>query len=93
LRAAEAALVSATRARDPRLHLIRSRTLTVAGAHAIELSVSERIGGQLRRDRSLHMFADGAEVVLDVYAPASDFHTVDHAVFSPLKRSLQLFRP
>jgi hypothetical protein len=39
------------------------------------------------------LFADGAELVLDVYAPVRDFHSVDHAVFSPLKRSLQLFRP
>jgi hypothetical protein len=89
LRRAVGALVGAARAQDPKLHLIRARTLTVDGARAIELSVTERIGGQLRRDRSLHVFTGGAEVVLDVYAPVNDFHSVDHAVFSPLKRSLQ----
>jgi hypothetical protein len=29
--------------------------------------------------------------VLDEYAPPTAFHTVDHDVFSPLKRSLRLF--
>jgi hypothetical protein len=91
LRQARRALVAAARARDPHLQLIRARQLTVAGAHAIELSVTELIGGQLRRDRSLHLFAGGAELVLDAYAPVNDFHATDHAVFSPLKRSLQLF--
>jgi hypothetical protein len=32
-------------------------------------------------------------VVLDAYAPPALFHPVDHAVFSPLKRSLQLTAP
>lgn len=91
LRQARRALVVAARARDPHLRVIRARQLTVAGAHAIELSATELIGGQLRRDRSLHLFAGGAELVLDVYAPVNDFHAADHAVFSPLKRSLQLF--
>jgi hypothetical protein len=91
LQQAAVALEGAARARDPNLHVIRARALTVEGAHAIELSVTERIGGQLRRDRSLHVFTGGAEVVLDVYAPLNDFHSVDHSVFSPLKRSLQLF--
>ena len=91
LRRARQALVGAARARDPNLHVIRARPLRVDGARAIELSVTEVIGGQLRRDRSLHVFTGGAELVLDVYAPVGDFHAVDHAVFSPLKRSLQLF--
>jgi hypothetical protein len=91
LRRARRALVRAARARDPHLHVIRARSLTVDGARAIELSVTEVVGGQLRRDRSLHVFTGGAELVLDVYAPVNDFHAVDHSVFSPLKRSLQLF--
>jgi hypothetical protein len=90
LRPAKDALVEAVQTREPHPHVIRSRVIAVAGAPAIELSVIETIGGQLRRDRSLHVFIKGMEVVLEASAPVSEFHAVDHAVFSPIKRSLRL---
>jgi hypothetical protein len=40
--------------------------------------------------RSTHVYVPGAEYVLDEYAPPAMFHAVDHAVFSPIKRSLRL---
>jgi hypothetical protein len=90
LEQARGLLVGAARTRYARIHVIRSRVLTVAGAHAIELDATERVAGAPRRVRSIHVFAHGAEVVLDEYAPTGFFHTVDHQVFSPLKRSLRL---
>ena len=87
---AGAALIRAAHARDATLQLIRSRALTLGGAPAVEVDAYEHIGNQLRRVRSIHLFAFGAEIVLDEYAPPSVFHAVDHAVFSPLKRSLRL---
>lgn len=89
LRRAKNALVRAAKASDPRLHVIRSRVITLAGLPTIELSVTETVAGQLRRDRSLHVFTHGTELVLDTHAPANEFHAVDHAVFSPIKRSLR----
>jgi hypothetical protein len=86
------ALINAVRARDRSLQVIRSRLSSVTGSPAIELDAIEQIHGQTRRVRSLHVFVPGAEIVLEEYAPPSAFHAVDHAVFSPLKRSLQLFR-
>ena len=83
-------LIAAARARDPRLMVIRSRVLRVGSAPAVELDALERIDGQLRRARSTHVFVPGDELVLDQYAPPSLFHVVDHAVFSPMKRSLRL---
>ena len=84
------ALIRAVRARDPSVKLIRARILMLAGVHAIELDAFERIGGQLRRVRSTHLYAGTREIVLDEYAPPQLFHSVDHAVFSPLKRSVVL---
>jgi len=83
-------LIGAARARDPTLRLIRSGVATIAGTRAIELDAIERIAGALRRVRSTHAFVDGAELVLEEYAPIAAFHAVDHAVFSPLRRSLKL---
>ncbi len=83
-------VIRAARARDPTLRVIRSGVARIAGDRAIELDVIERIGGALRRVRSTHVFVSGAELVLEEYAPIADFHTVDHAVFSPLRRSLRL---
>jgi len=45
---------------------------------------------QARRVRSVHVFFGGAEYVIDEYAALRYFHTVDHSVFSPVKRSLRL---
>ncbi len=87
---ARAGLIDAARARDHGLQLIRSGLATVDGNRAIELDVIERIAGQLRRVRSTHVFVPGAEIVLEVQAPRDGFHAVDHAVFSPLRRSLRL---
>lgn len=84
-------LIDSVRARDATLRLIRSKLLMVQSAPGIELDAIEQVQGKPRRVRSTHVFVDGAELVLDEYAPPSVFHAVDHAVFSPLKRSLQLF--
>jgi hypothetical protein len=89
---AQALLISTARAHDPTLQVIRSKAIRVNGARALELDAFERIAGQPRRVRSTHVFAYGAELVLEEYAPASMFHAVDHSVFSPLKRSLLVYQ-
>lgn len=93
LAGAKARLVRSVQARDPSFQLIRSKLVMVGTAPGVELDATEQFQGQLRRVRSTHVFVEGAEVVLDEYAPPSLFRTVDHSVFSPLKRSLQLFSP
>jgi hypothetical protein len=40
--------------------------------------------------RSVHVYGPTSEVVLDAYAPPASFHPLDHAVFSPVKRSLRV---
>jgi hypothetical protein len=87
---ARIALLGAARARDPGLRLIRSKLETVGRARAIELDAFVQINGRSRRVRSIHVYVPGSEVVLDEYAPPAIFHTVDHAVFSPVRRSLHV---
>lgn len=83
-------LISAIRSRDPHVHLIRARLLFFARLPAVELAAIEHVNGYLRRVRSIHVYAYGAETVIDEYAPPADFHTVDRLVFTPLGRSLRL---
>jgi hypothetical protein len=93
LQSARTALIDTARSRDPALRVIRSAVTKADGQPAIALDVLERISGQLRRVRSLHVYASGAELVLEEYAPPAAFSTVDHAVFSPVRRSLKLAQP
>jgi hypothetical protein len=86
----EKALVAAARRRDPRLRLIRAGVSAIGSLPAIELDAFEQIAGHTRRVRSTHVFTATSELVLDEYAPPGVFHTVDHAVVSPVKRSLRL---
>jgi hypothetical protein len=84
------ALIAAARTRQPGLRLIRSAVVSVDGHGAVELDSLQRLRGQARRVRSMHVYLPGAELVLEEYAPPSLFHQVDHSVFSPVKRSLRL---
>jgi hypothetical protein len=88
-----AELVSESRARQPGLRVIHALRARAGGAPAIELDAVERIGGQLRRVRSIHVFERGAEVVLDEYAPPGRFAAVNRAVFAPVRRSLTTTGP
>ncbi|MDQ6604951.1 MAG: hypothetical protein M3Z06_00215 [Actinomycetota bacterium] len=83
-------LLKAVRTKYPGLVLIRASALTVDHRSAVEIDALEQINGRSRRVRSTHVYVPGAEYVLDEYAPPAMFHAVDHAVFSPIKRSLRL---
>ena len=70
------------------------RALTRLGSHpAIQVRGTETISGQPRTVRSTHVYAFGAEVVVDAYAPANVFGRIDRAAFAPLVRSLKLRAP
>jgi hypothetical protein len=92
LAAARHALISAARARDPGLVVIRSKLTRIGRAPAVVLDAFEQINGQRRRVRSLHIYVHGAEIVIDEYAPPSQFHAVDHEVFSPVIHQIRLRR-
>jgi hypothetical protein len=93
LQAADEQLQTAIRTRDPEFQLEGSRTVRIDGARAIEVVGTGRVAGQVRRLRSTHVYAKGAEVVVDAYAAPRDFELIDQAVFRPLLRSLRIDPP
>lgn len=90
LHAALTALLGAARARNRTLRVQRTGLARVDGAGAVIIDGLERIGEHLRRVRSEHVYVPGAELVLEAYAPVGQFATVDHRVFSPVRKSLTL---
>lgn len=92
LAAARTALLGAARQRDPTFRARATRIARIGGAPAVVVRGSETVAGQPRVVRSTHVYADGAEVVVDAFAPAALFPRVDRAVFAPLAASLRVGR-
>jgi hypothetical protein len=86
-------LLQAAKARDATFKESRTAITRVGGHPAIQVRGTETVAGQPRTVRSTHVYADGVEVVVDAFAPASDFGDVDRDAFRPLVRSLQLQAP
>ena len=90
LESAQRALEDAARARDPSFVVEEGRRLEVDGEAAIQLMGTETVAGQKRTVRSTHVYAEGAEIVLDAYAPEQEFARVDREVFAPMVESLRI---
>ena len=90
LRAALPSLLAAVRARDPTYVSLGARPTTVGGHPALQVVGEETVSGSRRKVRSEHVFAYGAEVVVDAYAPPAQFRAVNRDAFVPLLRSLTL---
>jgi hypothetical protein len=86
-------LVERVKKRDPTFVLKESRTRRRGGARAIELVGRQTAAGLPYGVRSSHIFFDGAEIVVDAFAPPEFFPRVDSSVFVPLLDSLKLSRP
>ena len=67
--------------------------MKVDGARAVELVGTEKVNGRTRRVRSTHVYAKGAEFVIDAYAAPRDFDVVDQSIFQPLIRSTKIDPP
>jgi hypothetical protein len=87
------ALVAAAKTRDPTFQEIKRNTLEVDGKPAVQVRGTETVDGQPRVVRSTHVYADGAEVVVDAFAPAKDFRRVDAQAFRGVLRSLDISKP
>jgi hypothetical protein len=90
---ARKALVAAARRRDRTLRVVSARGLRLDGVPAVEIVANEKIALVRRKVRSTHLYAHGAELVVDAYAPAGEFAQVDRAAFVPLLRSLRVTEP
>jgi hypothetical protein len=93
LQAARDALLKAASARDVTFERIRTAPTRIAGKPAVQIRAREHIAGQPRTVRSTHIYAHGAEIVVDAYADADSFRQTDAAVFRPLLRSLHITKP
>jgi hypothetical protein len=93
LRAALDALLQAAGQRDPTFEAIRSAPAEIAGEPGVQIRARETVDGQRRIVRSTHVYANGAEIVIDAFAAPSSFRRVDAEVFRPLLRSLALDEP
>jgi hypothetical protein len=93
LASARETLLSAVRGRDDKYAESQTRDTKVDGAPAIQLLGDERVAGQPRRVRSTHVYAKGAEYVIDLYAAPADFGRVDEAIFQPLLESFKIDPP
>lgn len=93
LQRARRALIAAVRSRDRTLTVGPSRLVRIGGVPGVELVVTQRIAGQPRRVRSIHLYGFGVELVVDAQAAPPDFLRVDRQVFGPLIASVRLARP
>jgi hypothetical protein len=93
LKAARDALLKASHKRDVTFEEIKTAPTIVDGAPAVQIRAREHIAGQPRTVRSTHIYAHGAEIVIDAYADADSFRQTDATVFRPLLRSLRVSVP
>jgi hypothetical protein len=93
LAAARDALVAQVRSRDATFRLASSRLVVKPGLLGVELVGSGTNQGLRRRMRSLHAYGQGAEVVVDAFAPPKLFSRADEQTFARVARSLKLAKP
>jgi len=93
LDAARQALVKQIEKRDPTFHLVSSRIIVKPRLKGVEVVGEGTNQGQRRYSRSVHAYANGAEIVLDGFAPVNDFARVDKQVLARVARSLKVSKP
>ncbi|WCB94340.1 hypothetical protein DSM104299_03074 [Baekduia alba] len=93
LQSARDALLEASTKRDATFEKIKTAATEIAGEPAVQIRAREHVAGQPRTVRSTHIYAHGAEYVIDAYADADSFRAVDAQVFRPLLRSVHVSAP
>ncbi len=93
LKAARDALVKAAEKADDTFEIVKTAPTEIAGQPAVQIRARETIAGKPRTVRSSHLYAYGAEIVVDAYAEHDSFRQVDADVFRPLLRSLKVTAP
>ena len=86
-------LIAAAKARDPTFEPVATARTTIDDEPAIQIRGTQTIAGQPRTVRSTHVYAHGAEIVIDAFAPGDVFRQVDEGTFRPLLRSIEIEKP
>jgi hypothetical protein len=87
------ALLGTIRGRPGGFRALRALVTRVGRQPALMLLGVQTIDGNQRETRSAHVYAYGAELVLDAYAPPRWFAAVDRGAFVPIVRSVALRKP
>ena len=93
VRAALKNLTDAAKARDPGLRVRSSEVTEIDARPAVELVAAGTIAGRKRVLHSVHVYAFGAEYVIDAYARPRDFKRVDREIFEKVLGSIELSEP
>jgi hypothetical protein len=93
LQRAKLALVDAIHRRDTTFALTFAKLLHVGPERAVQVLGAGNVSGARRTIRSTHIYAQGAEFVVDEYAPTVIFARVDQQVFTPLLLSVKITPP
>ncbi|MBA3329042.1 MAG: hypothetical protein H0T43_12145 [Solirubrobacterales bacterium] len=86
-------LIRAVKSRTGGFEVSATRIVVKEGLRGVELLGTATNQGLEREVRSLHAYGEGAEVVVDAFAPAASFARVDEQTFAPVARSLKLRAP
>ncbi len=93
LSTARDALVAAAKERDRSFDVVKAKGTRAAHQPAVVIVAHETVGGRPRTVRSTHVYANGGEVVVDAFAPPSEYARVEDAIFRRLVRSLRVEQP
>lgn len=93
LQRAKLALLDAIHRRDTTFALNRAKLLHVGPERAVQVLGAGDVSGARRTIRSTHVYAQGAEFVIDEYSPTIIFARVDREVFTPLLLSVKITPP
>ena len=93
LNAARDSLVAAAKARDSTFKVIKAKGTRAAHNPAVVIVADETVAGQARRVRSTHIYAAGAEVVVDAFAPADQYEQVETPIIIKLVRTFVITKP
>lgn len=86
-------LLAAARARDPSIEVQATELTEVGGSPAIAVRARGRVDGRPRVLRSTHVYAAGAEVVIDGFAPERHVAVLEDDVLRPLLREAEVREP
>jgi hypothetical protein len=93
LTVAKDALVAAAQARDPTFEVIKAKGTRAAHRPAVVIIGDETVAGQPRRVRSTHIYTNASEFVIDAFAPADQYATVEEPIIVELIRTFEFSDP
>ncbi len=83
-------IIASLQERDPGFLIAGTRILTIDGSPAVEVRGRGAIAGKPVRTRSVHVYKDSVEWVVDAYATPARFAAANRIAFGPMLASIHL---